>query len=109
MQVRLADVLDLVPYSAVKVNGATVGHVTDISVEGSHALVGCQLPDKVRLPANAVARVQQTSVLGEKFVELEPPPDAPATGRLADGDASRSPGPTPTPRWRRCWGRCRCC
>ena len=85
VKVQLADVLDLVPYSAVKVNGATVGHVRNIDVEGSHALVSCQIENKVRLPANSIARVEQTSVLGEKFVELEPPPDG-GIGRLADGD-----------------------
>src|SRR4051794_1995057 len=68
VDVQLADVLDLVPYSAVKVNDAPVGHVTAIKVEGSHALVSCRLLDRVRLPANAIARVEQTSVLGEKFV-----------------------------------------
>ncbi|HET6818360.1 MAG TPA: MCE family protein [Mycobacteriales bacterium] len=86
VHVQLADVLDLVPYSAVKVNGATVGHVKSIGVEGRHALVDCQLPDSVRLPANAIARVEQTSVLGEKFVEIEPPKDIAPIGRLADGD-----------------------
>jgi phospholipid/cholesterol/gamma-HCH transport system substrate-binding protein len=86
VHVQLADVLDLVPYSAVKVNGATVGHVKTISVEGRHALVNCQLPDSVHLPANAIARVEQTSVLGEKFVEIEPPKDIAPVGRLADGD-----------------------
>jgi phospholipid/cholesterol/gamma-HCH transport system substrate-binding protein len=85
VKVQLADVLDLVPYSAVKVNGATVGHVSTISVQGHHALVTCRLPDSVHLPANSVARIEQTSVLGEKFVELEPPPTG-AQGRLADGD-----------------------
>ena len=86
VHVQMADVLDLVPYSAVKVNGATVGHVKSIGVEGRHALVECQLPDSVKLPANALARVEQTSVLGEKFVEIEPPKDVPPVGRLADGD-----------------------
>ena len=90
VKVQLADVLDLVPYSAVKVNGATVGHVRSIDVQGSHALVSCQIEDKVRLPANAIARVEQTSVLGEKFVELEPPPDG-GVGRLADGDVISLP------------------
>jgi phospholipid/cholesterol/gamma-HCH transport system substrate-binding protein len=83
--VQFADVLDLVPYSAVKVNGATVGHVRSIGVQGTHAIVSCQLEDKVRLPANAVAHVEQTSVLGEKFVELEAPPEG-GIGRLRNGD-----------------------
>ena len=85
VDVQLGDVLDLVPYSAVKVNGATVGHVAAIEVEDRHALVSCQLRDSVHLPANAIARVEQTSVLGEKFVELEPPALEKPTGRLHDG------------------------
>jgi phospholipid/cholesterol/gamma-HCH transport system substrate-binding protein len=85
VKVQFADVLDLVPYSAVKVNGATVGHVQTIAVQGRHALVDCRIRASVRLPANAVARVEQTSVLGEKFVEIEPPAGVPAVGRLADG------------------------
>jgi phospholipid/cholesterol/gamma-HCH transport system substrate-binding protein len=91
VKVQLADVLDLVPYSAVKVNAATVGHVKSITVEGRHALVRCQLPDSVKLPANSIARVEQTSVLGEKFVELEPPKDTPPMGHLADGDVIALP------------------
>jgi phospholipid/cholesterol/gamma-HCH transport system substrate-binding protein len=86
VQVQLADVLDLVPYTAEKVHGETVGHVKSIGVQGRHALVKCQLPDSVHLPANAIARVEQTSVLGEKFVEIEPPKDVPPVGHLADGD-----------------------
>lgn len=85
VKVQFSDVLDLVPYSAVKVNDATVGHVRSIDVQGTHALVSCQLPDSVRLPANAIARVEQTSVLGEKFVELEAPPEG-GIGRLSNGD-----------------------
>ena len=85
VNVQLADVLDLVPYSAVKVNGATVGHVSSINVQGTHALVACQVLKSVHLPANSIARVEQTSVLGEKFVEIEPPTADPL-GRLANGD-----------------------
>jgi phospholipid/cholesterol/gamma-HCH transport system substrate-binding protein len=39
----------------------------------------------VRLPANATASIRQTSLLGEKFVDLSAPTDQPARGRLADG------------------------
>jgi phospholipid/cholesterol/gamma-HCH transport system substrate-binding protein len=41
----------------------------------------------VRLPANAVARLRQSSLLGEKYVELAPPPSPErAYGKLGDGD-----------------------
>jgi phospholipid/cholesterol/gamma-HCH transport system substrate-binding protein len=85
VNVEFADVLDLVPYSAVKVNGATVGHIKTIKLVSGHADVACQLLKSAHLPQNAVARVEETSLLGEKYVELEPPKGVPAVGQLANG------------------------
>jgi len=79
------DVLNLVPRSPVKVNDVTVGEVTEIKRIGWHAGATLRIQDDVRLPANTVAAIQQTSLLGEKYVSLEPGP-GPATGRLEDGD-----------------------
>jgi phospholipid/cholesterol/gamma-HCH transport system substrate-binding protein len=86
VSVQFADALDLVPFSAVKVNDATVGHVKRVALEDRHAVVVCQLLDSVRLPAIAVARVSQTSLLGEKFVEIHAPTVEPPRGRLKNGD-----------------------
>jgi phospholipid/cholesterol/gamma-HCH transport system substrate-binding protein len=86
VNVQFADVLDLVPYSAVKVNGATMGHIKSITLQGNHALVVCQIEDAARLPRNTVARVEETSLLGEKYVELEPPTGVAPQGRLVNGD-----------------------
>jgi phospholipid/cholesterol/gamma-HCH transport system substrate-binding protein len=84
--VHFADVLDLVPQSAVKVNDVSVGRVDSISLDGWFAKVTLQVNASVSLPANAQAELQQTSLLGEKFVQLEAPTDeAPATQRLASG------------------------
>jgi phospholipid/cholesterol/gamma-HCH transport system substrate-binding protein len=79
------DVLDLVPKSTVKVNDVSVGQVSDIELDDGHAVVSMQLRHDVDLPANAVAEIRQTSLLGEKFVSLGPPTDQPAQGKLADG------------------------
>jgi phospholipid/cholesterol/gamma-HCH transport system substrate-binding protein len=86
INVEFADVLDLVPYSAVKVNGATMGHIKSISLVDGHANVVCQIEDAAHLPRNAVAKVSETSLLGEKYVELEPPSAVPPQGRLVSGD-----------------------
>jgi phospholipid/cholesterol/gamma-HCH transport system substrate-binding protein len=86
LNVQFADVQDLVPYSAVKVDDATEGHVKSVSVQGTHALVVVQLKDSVVLPANTTALISQTSLLGEKFVALQPPQDhAQWRGRLTKG------------------------
>jgi phospholipid/cholesterol/gamma-HCH transport system substrate-binding protein len=86
VRIQFADVLDLLPYSACKVNGATVGHVASVTLQDGHALVVCQLLDSVHLPRNAVARISETSLLGERYVELEAPRGEPAAGHLVNGD-----------------------
>ncbi|HVV30724.1 MAG TPA: MCE family protein [Mycobacteriales bacterium] len=84
------NVLDLVPQSAVKVNDVTVGTVTKIDLEPDRsanryeAKVVCRVKTSVHLPANAQAILQETSLLGEKFVELRAPSTG-ATGALHDG------------------------
>lgn len=84
--VEFADVLDLVPQSTVKVNDVNVGKVTDIEIEGYHAVVTLALRDDVDLPDNAVAELRQTSLLGEKFVSLSAPEQGASDEPLGDGD-----------------------
>jgi phospholipid/cholesterol/gamma-HCH transport system substrate-binding protein len=83
---EFADVLDLVPQSAVKVDQVTVGSVERIELNGWTARVTLRLPRSVKLPDNAIADIKQTSLLGEKYIELSPPPASPPQGQLADGD-----------------------
>ena len=85
IKVEFADVLDLVPQSTVKVNDVSVGKVTDIDLEGYQALVTLAVRRDVDLPDNAVAELRQTSLLGEKFVELSAPEQGAIDDRLSDG------------------------
>src|SRR5690606_35165171 len=82
--VEFVDVLDLVPQSSVKVNDVSVGKVTDVRLDGTTAEVDVEIRGDVELPANAVAEIRQTSLLGEKFVQLGPPSE-PSTQPLTDG------------------------
>ncbi|WP_328607268.1 MCE family protein [Amycolatopsis sp. NBC_00345] len=84
--VQFADVLDLVPQAAVKVGDVPVGRVQSIGLgaDGWTAQTVLTVNGGVSLPANAVARLRQSSLLGEKFVELAPPDQA-ASGKLGDG------------------------
>jgi len=85
--VMLANVVDLVPNNSVRVNDVPVGVVREISLapDGWTAQAILEVNGAIQLPANASARLRQTSLLGEKFVDLSPPTDAPPQGRLADG------------------------
>lgn len=86
LTVTFADVLDLVPQSTVKVDDLSVGKVTDIELDGLNAEVTLQVRKDVRLPDNATAQIRQTSLLGEKFVSLEPPAEGASPNPLGDGD-----------------------
>jgi phospholipid/cholesterol/gamma-HCH transport system substrate-binding protein len=76
VKAQFADVLDLVPQASVRVNDVAVGRVTSIEVadDGWSALVTMKVNGKVRLPANAYAHLEQSSLLGEKYVQLSAPP-----------------------------------
>ena len=85
VRVEFLDVLDLVPQSGVRVADVPVGRVESIELgEDWTAVVTLSVNGDVELPANAVAAIQQSSLLGEKYVELAPPGNEEPTGRLGD-------------------------
>src|SRR4029453_12788068 len=86
VRVEFLDVLDLVPQSAVRVADVPVGRVESIELDEEDwtALVTLSVNRDVELPANAVAAIQQSSLLGEKYVELAPPGNEEPEGRLGD-------------------------
>ncbi|MEV6872814.1 MCE family protein [Amycolatopsis sp. NPDC051128] len=86
VNVEFRDVLDLTPQAGVKVNEVPIGRVENVGLtkDGWHALVTLRVNGDVKLPANALANVKQSSLLGEKYVELASPGEDQAQGKLAD-------------------------
>ncbi|OCB26401.1 mammalian cell entry protein [Mycobacterium malmoense] len=85
IQAQMPDVQNLQRNSRVRVNDVTVGNVTNIELQGWHALVTMTIDGDVDLPANATAAIGQTSLLGSVHVELAPPTGVPAQGKLKNG------------------------
>jgi len=85
IQAQLPDVDNIERNSRVRVGDVTVGNVERIKRQGWHALLTMRINGDVNLPANATAKVGQTSLLGSKHVELAPPTNVPPEGRLHDG------------------------
>ncbi|RCW46789.1 phospholipid/cholesterol/gamma-HCH transport system substrate-binding protein [Halopolyspora algeriensis] len=86
--VRFRDVVDLVPNAGVRVDNVPVGRVSSIELtpKSWQAQVTLSVNGDVDLPANATASIQQSSLLGEKYVELAPPPKSEKpVGTLTDG------------------------
>ena len=85
VRAELPDVGYIQQNSRVRVGDANVGTITKIERQGWHALVTMTLNGDVDLPANATAKVGQTSLLGSLHIELAPPTDVPPQGKLRDG------------------------
>jgi phospholipid/cholesterol/gamma-HCH transport system substrate-binding protein len=83
-----SDVLDLVPQSSVRLNNVAVGRVSKITLEpdGHSAQVTLEVNRDAALMSGTTARIEQTSLLGEKYVALVPPATTAAAGSpLPDG------------------------
>jgi phospholipid/cholesterol/gamma-HCH transport system substrate-binding protein len=88
------DTSDLVVNHSVQVADVRVGSISGIELtDDFRALVTMELRDGLELPADSVAVLRQTSLLGEKFVEIRPrtdddacDDDPPGEGVLVDGD-----------------------
>jgi phospholipid/cholesterol/gamma-HCH transport system substrate-binding protein len=85
IKVQLPNVSNIERNSKVRVNDVAVGNVTKIEREDWHALVTMRLDGDVDLPANATAKIGQTSLLGTLHIELAPPTDMPPEGKLQQG------------------------
>src|SRR5690606_3628290 len=88
--VQLPDVSTLPQNSPVMVHDVTVGSVSGIDAvqrpDGTFlAAAQLSLDKDVHLPANATARVAQTSLLGSQHIELAEPVDEAPQGRLQAG------------------------
>lgn len=92
------DVQDLTPQAAVRVNDVAVGDVSGIKLDPQtlKARVTMRLKQSVVLPANAVATLQQTTLLGEKFVGIAPPTNEAPVGRLTNGATLSSASELPS-------------
>jgi phospholipid/cholesterol/gamma-HCH transport system substrate-binding protein len=91
VQAQLPDVNNIQRNSRVRVGDVTVGSVTKIERQDWHALLTMSIAGDVQLPANATAKIGQTSLLGSLHVELAPPTGAAPEGRLHDGSVIALP------------------
>jgi phospholipid/cholesterol/gamma-HCH transport system substrate-binding protein len=83
---EFADVGDLVNRANVQKSDTVVGRISKIELHDWHARVTMVLQPGLFVPQGTHAVVRSTSLLGEKFVDLQPPPEAnDKTPPLADG------------------------
>jgi phospholipid/cholesterol/gamma-HCH transport system substrate-binding protein len=83
--VELPNVGTMESNSPVMIDDVIVGSVGNMRVQGWHADVEISVKRDVVVPANVVATVGQTSLLGSMHLELNPPLGQQATGRLQPG------------------------
>jgi phospholipid/cholesterol/gamma-HCH transport system substrate-binding protein len=82
--VQMPDTLALNVNSRVRVADVYVGRVRSIELKNWVATLTLDLQSDVKLPANTLAKIGQTSLLGSQHVQLDPPPNP--SGQLKSGD-----------------------
>ncbi len=83
--VEVANVGTMESNSPVLIDDVVVGSVGTMTVKAWHADVEISVKHDVVVPANAVAAVGQTSLLGSMHLEINPPMGQPPSGRLKPG------------------------
>ena len=80
------DVGDMATGAPVTMSDIRVGKVSAIRLEGTEAIATLELDPEANIPADVIARVRRTSVLGERIVDLVVPEGSGTSGELlADG------------------------
>jgi phospholipid/cholesterol/gamma-HCH transport system substrate-binding protein len=85
--VEFASIGLLEPNSPVMIDDVVVGSVGRMNFTNWHVDVELSLKPDVVVPANAMASIGQTSLLGSMHVALDPPLGQPPRGRLQPGTA----------------------
>lgn len=83
--VEIANIATLEPNSPVMINDVVVGSVRKLTVRNWHADIEFSVKPDVVVPANAVASVGQTSLLGSMHLALNTPVGQTPSGKLSPG------------------------
>ena len=83
--VEVENVATLEPNSPVMIDDVIVGSIGKMTVDDWHADVQVSVTPDTVIPANAIATVGQTSLLGSMHLALNPPLGQKPEGRLAPG------------------------
>jgi phospholipid/cholesterol/gamma-HCH transport system substrate-binding protein len=85
IQVELKNADAQVPNTPVLVDDINVGTVTKVALDGWTPVLTLSIKNDVKVPANAVATLGQTSLLGSKHIALAAPPGQAPEGEIAPG------------------------
>jgi phospholipid/cholesterol/gamma-HCH transport system substrate-binding protein len=92
--IEIANAATLEPNSPVMMDDVVVGTVDTMTFNRWHADINVSVRPDVVVPANAIANVGQTSLLGSMHVALDPPSGRPPTGRMVSGATIKSASST---------------
>lgn len=84
---EFTDATGLNPGDQVRLAGVPVGKVATVEVDRGKALVGMDIDDRHPLPADSRFELHWRNLLGQRYVQVVPPPDAEPGGPvMAEGE-----------------------
>lgn len=93
LKIEFASVLNLPEKAKVIVEGVDAGVLDKVELVGSTAVATVDLSADVQLPADTVAELRQSSILGEIYISLQPPSDSADSSTAGGNSGSSSEGP----------------
>ena len=82
-----ANALNLPAFAKVRLAGADVGQLETLQARDYTAVATLRIRDGVRLPEGTTVELRSATPLGDVFIAVKPPPDAPPDAPLlSDGD-----------------------
>ena len=84
---NFSDATGLVGGDEVRLAGVRIGKVTGVKVDKGQAVVGLKVDKAYKLPASSRFELHWKNLLGQRYVQVVPPPDATPTGPAFAGGA----------------------
>lgn len=77
---RFSDATGLGPNDEIRLAGVRIGKVEDVSVDRGEAVVAMRIDERFDVPAGSTFRLRWRNLLGQRFMEIEPPDGASLEG-----------------------------
>jgi phospholipid/cholesterol/gamma-HCH transport system substrate-binding protein len=84
---RFSDATGLSPNDEIRLAGVRIGKVDGVTVDRGEAVVAMRIDDRFDVPAGSTFRLRWRNLLGQRFMEIVPPPGAVSGGPAIDPGA----------------------
>lgn len=91
VEAEFANIAGLKVGAPVEIAGVRIGEVSDISLDGTYALLTMQIRNRVKLRDDDIAQIRTKGIIGDKYIKISPggsPEIVEAGGELSETESA---------------------